>query len=202
MRIAESTKRVIQNRILTDLYSSPKEALEQRKSEIARKNREYELAPYMELINKLPKELIAHTHSYLLKINYQMDAESPENQLTDTWRYDTEVTMINFKDPKEFSYRAMSLDGTLDKRLYVEAAQLAQDIISLRKENNEMEAFLSKTLLNHSGPAQLRKVWPEYLHKYLPAVKAKAPRKRVEKEDIAVPEALKTRLTTNLLEGN
>lgn len=202
MRIAESTKRVIQKNILTDLYRSPKEALEQRKSDIARRNREYELAPYMELINKLPKELVAHTFTYLLEINYQINAESPNDRLVDNWRYTTEVPMVNLRDPDNIIYRPVSLEGTLDKRLYVEAAQLAQDIISLREEKNEMEAFLSKTLLNYSGPAQLRKVWPEYLHKYLPEVKAKAPRKRVEKEDIVVPKVLKTRLITNLLEGN
>ena len=68
-----------------------------------------------------------------------------------------------------------------------------------------MDNFISQSFDRTTGSKQIRKMWPESLHKYLP--KEPEPVKRTrnpkDKEDlptITAPSQLNTRLVNNLLE--
>ena len=83
-------------------------------------------------------------------------------------------------------------------------------MLALRAEQQEQREYLDKTTQMYTGSLQLRKAWPEALHKYLPNEPVKPERKirnavtgkLVKSPDPVVPESLKTRMTTNLLEDN
>ena len=75
--------------------------------------------------------------------------------------------------------------------------------LKLRKEKGELERYLYETTKNNTGSKQLKKVWPEHLHKYLPAEPVKIGKKvKPVIQNPDVPTFLKERLTTNLLEDN
>jgi hypothetical protein len=66
-----------------------------------------------------------------------------------------------------------------------------------------MEDYLTETTEKNKGSLLLKKVWPEVFHKYLPSEPVRAPRKAKPKVvNPDVPDFLKVRLTTNLLEDN
>jgi len=169
-----------------------------RKSAIAAKNREYYLAPYQHLLDQLPKGLISRCNSYSLNIE-------SEGIYFETWVFQTTDIIVN---PREGinQYRNTFI-ATLDTRLQEEANILIKEILALRTEEKTMNAFLKQTFDKYNTDIQLRKVWPESLHKYLPAPTPKNPRvKKVPATPasdpvIAIPAALNNRLVTNLLEG-
>lgn len=201
MRISDNAKWQMKNKILDDMYAKAEIALTARQVAIAKKNREYYFEPYLPLLDKLPPELISYHTDFCVGVSYNQNAEEINRRLNATWRYTADRQLPN---PQKLPIAKHSIgypaDTALDPRLYKEAAVLAEDIITLRNERDELTDFLTTTLENFSGSNQLKKAWPESLHKYLPATVART--KKAKPEPVAVPETISTRLVTNLLEGN
>lgn len=199
MRISERVKRNIKITILRDLYDAAENAHTSRKSAIAKQNREYQLAPIMADLDRVPQQFLTTHQTYSVRIDYGADRVHSK-RLVCTWAHyfdNPEVNPVNNN-----GYGNCIVHNDLDPRLYAEAAELAEDIIALREEKSAMEAFLKTTLDIYSGPAQLKKAWPESLHKYIPATKTRV-KKTVNTSAVAdLPEALNIRLVTNLLEDN
>ena len=212
MRIGQYELRNMKRKILDDLYSAPEANLETRRAEIAQKSRQYYLEPLESILDTLPVEMITYHRDYYLTINYNVDPMDSSVGVAETWKYKADKPVINpHESTTRSNYNSFEPSrNTLDPRLQSEAAQLCNDIVSLRDEKAELEKFLHETTYKYSGSLQLRKIWPESLHQYLPPEPAKVPRaKRGSKipnpnipADPETPTFLKTRLTTNLLEGN
>lgn len=209
MRISDSAKRTMKNEILTDLYSKAENELKNRQGAVAKQNRIYELEPYQAIIDTLPVDLVAHTKDYKVNIQYKPDEEG-NHALDEKWAHYYDNPVPAFIEPHSSGYSSINNTakvGKLDPRLYTEASKLAEDILALRKEKEELSNYLDKTLEEWSGPKQLKTVWPESLHKYLPVSKPRNPRdpnriKPPTPTAEAAPTALGTRLTNNLLEGS
>ena len=212
MRIGQYEIRNMKRKILDDLYSAPEANLETRRAEIAQKSRQYYLEPLESILDTLPVEMITYHRDYYLTINYNVDPMDSSVGVAETWKFKADKPVINpHESTTRSSYNSFEPSrNTLDPRLQSEAAQLCNDIVSLRDEKAELEKFLHDTTYKYSGSLQLRKIWPESLHQYLPPEPTKVPRaKRGSKipnpnipADPETPTFLKTRLTTNLLEGN
>jgi len=215
MRIGEYELRGIKDKILRDLYQKTEEQLNIRKTEIASLNRQYFLAPLQYLIDQLPIELISHDRQYAVEIKYT--PANQEGKVTDDnkelvtvnerWESTSKDPVVNPKDiANPYAYGA-GYRSKLDPKLYDQAAKLCDDILVLRQEKATFSAYLTNTTEMYTGSLQLRKVWPESLHKYLPAEpirvirKRQAKEKKVEVVNPALPDSLGTRLTINLLEG-
>ena len=66
-----------------------------------------------------------------------------------------------------------------------------------------MDNFISSSFERTTGSKQIREMWPESLHKYLPKEPERKKREKVSKEDLPIitaPSQLQTRLVNNLLE--
>ena len=68
-----------------------------------------------------------------------------------------------------------------------------------------MDAFIENTFDVTTGSKQIRRMWPESLHKYLPAEPVPVKRQKnshgkLVLPTITAPSQLKTRLVNNLLE--
>ena len=204
MRIGDYELRNIRGKVLDDLYRKSEDELKKRKTAIAKKSRELYLAPLQHLLDQLPEEMVAHTNEYVLKVKYTPNEDKTEIMIDEKWEYKTDDAVINPKAYAKGSYYSSIPENTLDPRLQKCAAELCSDILALRIEKENMSSYLIETTTKYSGSLQLRKVWPETLHKYLPAepVKVKRPKsaKKILDPDPRVPTTLKTRLTTNLLE--
>ena len=208
MRIGDYELRNIREKILTDLYGKSEEKFENRKEAIAKQNREYFIEPLMSTIVSLPVELIAHTNQYSVKIKYTSpSADKKENpDIIENWGFRSNKPIPNPKDPSKNSgsYYESIPEQPLDPRLHDTTAQLCEEILKLNKEKADMSNYLADTTRRYKGSIQLRKVWPESLHKYLPPEPVKIPKKskeKINKDDPEIPNHLTHRLTENLLEG-
>ena len=209
-RIGDYELRSIKNKILGDLYSKKEDELEDRQIAIAKQSREYYLAPIQYLIDQLPVEMISHDRDYQLRIKYTPDEDKSNISIDEKWIYKTETPIINPVDANSRGSYNQTPENTLDERLWGITEQLCKDMLALRAEQQEQREYLDKTTQMYTGSLQLRKVWPEALHKYLPNEPTKPERKirnavtgkLVKSPDPVVPESLKTRMTTNLLEDN
>ena len=156
-------------------------------------------APYKEFIAKIPDYLLnyghgSYGHKYAVKVVYKKN--DPVNSYNETWD-----VHLNDDEAAPISDKKYSVHPSL----YAEVADIIEREQAIKKEKKEMDNFISQSFDRTTGSKQIRKMWPESLHKYLP--KEPEPVKRTRnpenKEDlptITAPSQLKTRLVNNLLE--
>jgi len=212
MRISEYNKGCIRHRILDDLYEKTLNELFKRQQKVAKDAFNYAVAPYLETLNSLPDGLVPRVQSAQVHIKYKSPVEvHPEfDNVNEHWRCSFDTPQIGFVDTEQYSYgRVTPHPVSLDPRQYEETAELLNELIAIRAEKGKLTQYLRETMNKFSGSLQLRKVWPDTLHKYLPAEPAKTPKATITKParkkapELAVaPINLKARLTTNLLEDS
>ena len=194
MRIAQHTIWNIKKNILSDLYVTHLDKIDDEKEIFLRKNLALEYAPYTEYITKIPDHLLNYGYKYSVKIIYKKD--DPINRYNETWEVslkDTEVAPITSKN------------YTVYPSLYSEVAGIIEREQEIKKEKREMDIFITNTFDITAGSKQIRKMWPESLHKYLPAEPIPVKRQKNSQgklvlPTITAPSQLKTRLVNNLLE--
>jgi hypothetical protein len=205
MRIGSYDLQQIRGKIVGDIYKALEDVIEKRKIRIAQQNRDFWLEPFKHLIDQLPAEIITRCKEYYVRVKYT----PPERfgiisdiGIDEKWAYRTDSPVVNPIDGSSTGY-GYATENTLHPKLQDAAYKLCDDILKLKKERTELEQYLYKTTKNNQGSIKLRKVWPEHLHKYLPAEPIKIGKKAkpiIQNPD--VPTFLKERLTTNLLEDN
>lgn len=212
MRLGRWDIRRIKQQILDDLYEKTEKEFAKRQQAIVRKNREYYFEPIQYLLDQLPSEILSRHDRYRVKICYlpkgtTTNTEDELNVVNEVWELNLQDYDLNPVSLSRFGGYTPA-ETKLDSRLYPETATLCNEMIALKQEKQEMAEFLITTTNQYSGTLQLRKIWPESLHKYLPAEPIKQAKLNKQKKKAAkattpaVPDHLKNRLTTNLLEGN
>ena len=202
MRLSYSEISNVKHKILTDLYGTKEKTLAERKTALARQNRDLWLEKYAPLIAQLPPEMITRHRDYQVNINYT-SPNSEYTKLEEVWRYSVDDPIINPVDVNGSTNYLYASESPVHDRLETAANKLCEDILALKKERDAMEDYLKETTDKNKGSLLLKKVWPEVFHKYLPSEPARTPRKTKPKVvNPAVPDFLKVRLTTNLLEDN
>ncbi len=194
MRISEHNRWNIRKNILSDLYGLHLDKINNKKEVFLRKNLALEYAPYTEYIAKIPDHLLNYGYKYSVKVIYKKD--DPINRYSQTWSVslkDSEAAPITEKDYIVYP------------SLYTEVAAIIEREQEIKKEKGEMDAFISNTFDVTTGSKQIRRMWPESLHKYLPAEPILVKRQKNSKgklvlPTITAPSQLKTRLVNNLLE--
>ena len=196
MRISENNRYIIKKTILADLYGLHLDKIDKEKEVFLRKNLALEYAPYTKYIAKIPDHLLNYEYNYSVKVIYKKN--DPINQYNRTWS----VTLTkDVASPRQISGK----ESTVHPSLYAEVAAIIQKEQEIKKERGEMDAFIENTFDMTTGSKQIRKMWPESLHKYLPTEPVPIKRQKNSKgklvlPTIAVPSQLKTRLVNNLLE--
>jgi len=199
MRIGQYDLQQIRNKILEDLYGSMRQELDKRKEKIAKRNRKLWLKQYQHLLDQLPESMVTRHNDYYVKIKYMPDGETV--LIDEKWAYRSDNPIIN--PVEEGNYGDEPVRNPLHKDLETDTAVLCNDILKFQEEKGQMEQYLQETTQLYKGSLQLKKVWDESLHKYLPPEPVKVKRNKAE-EKIApdTPTFLKDRMTTNLLEDN
>ena len=207
MRIGDYDLRNIRSKILDDLYRKREDELKVRKTAIAKKNRELQLAPIKYLLDKLPIDMISHADEYIVRIRCTPEKDKTKVLVDEKWEYKTDNPIINPQKVSNSHYQNTP-DNALKKELEEDTAKLCKEIISLRAEKEAMTEYLVETTKKYTGSLQLREKWKDepMLLKHLPAEPVKIsrpkPAKKVSVPDREVPTFLKTRMTTNLLEDD
>ena len=197
----------LRGNIIDGLYRKREDELKVRRTAIAKKNRELQLAPIQYLLDQLPTDMIAHADEYVVRIRYTREEDKTNVLVDEKWEYKTDTPVINPQKISNSHYQNTP-DNDLKEELQEEADKLCEDIIELNTEKEEMSRYLNATTSKYTGSLQLRKAWKNEpaLLKYLPAEPVKVlrpkPTKKVVVPDLEVPKFLKTRMTTNLLEDD
>jgi hypothetical protein len=200
MRIGAYDLQQMKNKILTDLYGTEQKKIDERKTEIAKRNRNLWLNQYQYLLNQLPESMITTHTDYHLSIKYS----SPDNTdllIDENWVFKSPDPIIN--PVNQGTYGTSPHKNSLHEELKPTTDILCKDILKLQKERSEMSEYLTKSFQDHKGSIGLRELWDESLHKYLPTepIKTSKKDKKIKINPIS-PTFLKTRMTTNLLEDN
>ena len=193
MRIAEHTRWNMRKDILSDLYGVHLDKISNEKEVFLRKNLALEYAPYTEHLAKIPDHFLNYEYRYAVKVVYKKN--DPINSYSQTWS----VTLKDEASP------ISSKEYVVHPSLYTEVVSIIEREQEIKKERGEMAAFIENTFNVTTGSKQIRKMWPESLHKYLPAEPAPVKRQRDSKgkvvlPTITAPSQLQTRLVNNLLE--
>jgi len=194
MRISQYNIWNIKKNILSDLYGVHLDKIDDEKKVFLRKNLALEYAPYTEYIAKIPDHLLNYGYKYSVKVIYKKN--DPINRYSQTWEVslkDSEAAPIT--DKKYIVHPS----------LYTEVAAIIEREQEIKKEKREMDIFISDTFDMTAGSKQIRRMWPESLHKYLPAEPVPVKRQKNSQgklvlPTITAPSQLKTRLVNNLLE--
>ena len=194
MRISQGKMYDMRKNILSDLYGTHLKKINDEKEVFLRKNLALEYAPYKEYIAKIPDHLLNYGYRYLVRVVYKKN--DPINSYNQTWEVslnDNETAPISDKK------------YTVHPSLYAEVADIIEREQEIRQEREEMDNFISRTFDRTTGSKQIRQMWPESLHKYLPKEPDSVKRQRnsKDKEDLPIitaPLQLNTRLVNNLLE--
>ena len=207
MRIGDYEIRNIRGKITDGLYRKREDELNVRKTAIAKRNRELQLAPIQHLLSQLPVNMISHADEYVVRIKYTPEKDKTKVLVDEKWEYKTDTPVINPQKVSNSHYQNTP-DNELEEELKEDTVKLCEDIISLRSEKEAMTEYLVETTTKYTGSLQLRKVWKDHpmLLKHLPPEPVKVsrpkPAKKVSVPDREVPTFLKNRMTTNLLEDN
>ena len=197
----------LRGNIIDGLYRKREDELKVRRTAIAKKNRELQLAPIQYLLDQLPIDMVAHADEYVVRIRYTREEDKTNVLVDEKWEYKTDTPVINPQKISNSHYQNTP-DNDLKEELQEEADKLCEDIIELNTEKEEMSRYLNATTSKYTGSLQLRKAWKNEpaLLKYLPAEPVKVlrpkPAKKVVVPDLEVPTFLKSRMTTNLLEDD
>ena len=194
MRIAQHEIWNIKKNILSDLYGVHLDKIDNEKEVFLRKNLALEYAPYTEYIAKIPDHLLNYGYKYSVKITYKKN--DPINRYSQTWE-------VSLKDSE--AAQITDKKYIVHPSLYTEVAAIIEREQEIKKEKREMDIFISDTFEVTTGSKQIRRMWPESLHKYLPAEPVPAKRQKNSQgklvlPTIIAPSQLKTRLVNNLLE--
>ena len=198
MRLGSYDLQQIVNKILDDLYGFMQKELDVRKEGIAKRNRELWLKKYQHLLDQLPEAMVTRHNDYYVKIKYIPDGTTA--LVDEKWAYRSDNPIIN--PVEDGTYGDTPAKNPLHPDLETDTAVLCNDILKYQEERGSMKDYLQETTRMYKGSLQLRKVWDESLHKYLPPEPVKVKRKKAD-EKVApdTPTFLKERMTTNLLEG-
>jgi len=194
MRISQHNIWNIKKNILSDLYGLHLDKIDNEKKVFLRKNLALEYAPYTEYIAKIPDHLLNYGYKYSVKVIYKKN--DPMHSYNQTWSVslkDSEAAPIS--DKKYIVYPS----------LYTEVAAIIEREQVIKKEKREMDIFISDTFDVTTGSKQIRRMWPESLHKYLPTEPIPVKRQKNSQgklvlPTVTAPSQLKTRLVNNLLE--
>ena len=196
MRISEHNRYLLKKNILSDLYGVHLDKINDEKEVFLKKNLALEYAPYTEYIAKIPDYLLNYEYKYSVKVIYKKN--DPIDHYNQLWS----VTVPkDIASPRQIS----SKEYTVHPSLYAEVAAIIKREQEINKERMEMRTFVENTFNVTTGSKQIRLMWPESLHKYLPTEPVLIKRQKNSKgkfvlPTITAPSQLQTRLVNNLLE--
>jgi len=220
MRIGNYDLQRIKEKIIDDLYGTKLEQLQKKEIQMAIESRELWLKQYKHLLDQLPDSMVTRNKKYVLKVDYtdptvsqsviDKDMEQTRNSYNSdynrrsnyvidaSWEHTYQKAIVNPTDNDDgySSPAEQSIHESLKEKL----ENLCKDILTWRRERNEMSDYLEETTAHNTGSQQLRKIWPEPFHKYLPAESPSKSTKKTKPIPPPAPTGLKDRLTTNLLE--
>ena len=217
MRISYHRQHEMKEQIEKDLYKQPRHLLNEKKNVLVEANHKIWLSQYENTLKLLPDSMIQTTDTLKLKvpaISFEQ-FDLPENERAyfeiypcneENWRSDVSKAVPSLMETTSY-YHSSSLPVPIQESLKDEIIALRIEEYNFEKEKRDLRVYLDKTFEACTTTTKLRKAWPSTLQKYIPPEPARAARKAkpkvtVEEDELIAPtNALKQRMTENLLQS-
>ena len=202
MRLGVGLKEQMKKQILEDLYDNNISRVFEERRQIVRDNYMEWLAQHQPNLDKIPAGFINTTYEV------RMDACKPLNVEPNSYegifdaRFDNPVPQC--LDSNQSSYYSRSYAVPISDTFVDPFLRNADELSKLMKEKEEATTYIDKSYEQCTSTTQLRKFWPQALHKYIPAEPARAKRQPKELDTSAtddIQDTLTMRMANNLLEG-
>ena len=217
MRISYHRQHEMKEQIEKDLYKQPRYLLNEKKNVLVEANHKIWLSQYENTLKLLPDSMIQTTDTLKLKVPAisfeQFDLPESERANFDiypcneeNWRCDVGKAVPSLMETTSY-YHSSSLPVPVQESLKDEIIALRIEEYLFEKEKRDLRVYLDKTFEACTTTTKLRKAWPSTLQKYIPPEPARAARKAkpkvtVEEDELIAPtNALKQRMTENLLQS-
>ena len=149
------------------------------------------VAPYQAIADQLPKDMLCRDKQVTMTVSAHVK-----------WNYYHTTELLTTL--KGTGWNTSSIPIPLDDSLLNEVMALLKKDKDLLTERNELIDYVNNSMEQLGTTVKLRKAWPQALQKYIPAEPVRAARKsKQEQEELftAPTDAIKQRMTENLLEG-
>ncbi len=191
MRLSQTKQFEIAEAIKKDMYDKPIKTIDKEQEDLVYKNYLLWVAPYQDIVDKLPNYMICRDKQVYMTVDQNVE-----------WSYyHTEDLIITVKGN---GWNSRSQPVPVEDSLLEEVLALLTKEKELLSERNELMDYVNESMDKLRTTVRLRKAWPEALQKYIPAEPVRAARKSKEEQEelfTAPTDAIKQRMTENLLEG-
>ena len=219
MRISYHRQHEMKEQIEKDLYTQPRRLLNEKKKVLVENNYKIWIQQYEDTLRLLPDKMINTTDTLKLKVPAisfeKFDLPESERANFDiysceenNWSCDVDKPVPMMMETTSY-YHSQAIPVPMQDALKDEIIALRIEEHNFEKEKRDLRKYLDQTFEACTTTTKLRKAWPSTLQKYIPPEPARAARKpktgaKVEPEtfvEIAPTDALKQRMTENLLQS-
>ena len=217
MRISYTRQYEMKEQIENDLYKKPRQILNEKKAILVENNHKVWLHQYEDTLRLLPDTMINMSDDIRLKVPAipfeEFDLPESERANFDIYSCDENNWSCNIgkKVPMMMEttsyYHSQGIPVPMQDALKDEIIALRIEEHLFEKEKRDLSDYLNKTFEVCTTTTKLRKAWPSTLQKYIPPEPARAARKAkpkvtVEEDELIAPtQAVKERMTENLLQS-
>lgn len=205
MKLSRTKRSSIVEEILDSLFIQPRKALEEKQDTLANEIWEHEIRQYQELLSQLPEKFYKTDDYVYLKF---IDPR-PENttKAVVKWRSEFTQPVIICTDNTSWGSNlnvSTPIVDTFKDRII--DLLTAQD--KLKKERDTLKAYLNETINSVNTTKQLKVVWDEVFHKFIPIDPPRTPQtKKADVEatlstEIPDIDKVKGRMVDNLLKAS
>ncbi len=191
MRLSKQKQYDIAEAIKSDMYDKPIKAIDKEQSDLVYTNYLLWVAPYQAIADQLPKDMLCRDTQVTMTVSAHVK-----------WHYYHTTELLTTL--KGTGWNTSSIPIPLDDSLLNEVIALLKKDKDLLTERNELLDYVNNSMEQLGTTVKLRKAWPQALQKYIPAEPVRAARKSKEEQEelfTAPTDAIKQRMTENLLEG-
>ncbi len=191
MRLSQTKQYDIAEAIKKDMYDKPIKAIDKEQSDLVYTNYLLWVAPYQAIADQLPKAMVSRDKHISMTVSAHVK-----------WDYYHTTELLTTLNGT--GWNTSSVPIPIDDSLLNEVMVLLKKDKDLLTERNELMDYVNESMDKLRTTVKLRKAWPQALQKYIPAEPVRAAKKSKEEQEelfTAPTDAIKQRMTENLLEG-
>jgi hypothetical protein len=202
MRLGTGLKETMKKQILEDLYDKNIARVLEERRDIVRRNYMSWLNQHEANIARIPDGFINRGYDVRMDVHKEANAEPGSYESIFDARVDKPVPVCEESTSSSYYTRTYAVPVSAENSPKV-IANIAE-YEKLVKEKEEATAYIDKSYEQCTSTTQLRKFWPQALHKYIPPEPTRAKREKKELDTSAtndIQDVLTQRMANNLLEG-
>lgn len=201
MRLGVGLKEQMKKKILEDLYDKNIERLREERNQLVRNNYSEWLAQHQPNLDKIPSGFINTGHEVRMDVHKELKVDADSYSGTFDARFEKPVPICIDTNASSYYSRTVALPVSETYRAAV--LENIEAMTNIYNEKEEATQYIDKSYEQCTSTTQLRKFWPQALHKYIPPEPTRAKREAKQLDTSAtadIQDTLTMRMANNLLE--